>query len=211
MFIIEKHKNNRSLLSLFLMITFISSQTIKISSGFKTSTKLFINRKRIPSAAYKYNFHSTTSFNRPLHPSSIFLSSVSTDSDYDPSSIMMHQYPIEMSDDERYLFDLNGFLIVRNVLTPDEVKEVNEIIDKHQEEMIQRQNLLKESIKILNEREREILYSRRLNDEPTTLEDLSKKYKISRERVRQIENKAFEKLQKHMLLLAKSKNLLSVN
>ena len=46
------------------------------------------------------------------------------------------------------------------------------------------------------EREREILYSRRLNDNPTTLEDLSKKYKISRERVRQIENKAFEKLQK---------------
>ena len=81
----------------------------------------------------------------------------------------------------------------------------------HQEEMIQRQSLLKESIKILNEREREILYSRRLNDEPTTLEDLSKKYKISRERIRQIENKAFEKLQKHMLISAKSKNLLPVN
>ena len=81
----------------------------------------------------------------------------------------------------------------------------------HQEEMGQRQSLLKDSIKILNEREREILYSRRLNDEPTTLEDLSKKYKISRERIRQIENKAFEKLQKHMLLSAKSKNLLPVN
>jgi len=81
----------------------------------------------------------------------------------------------------------------------------------HQEEMIQRKDLLKDSIKVLNDREREILYSRRLNDEPTTLEDLSKKYKISRERVRQIENKAFEKLQKHMLLLAKSKNLLPVN
>jgi RNA polymerase sigma-32 factor len=81
----------------------------------------------------------------------------------------------------------------------------------HQEEMIQRQSLLKDSIKILNDREREILYSRRLNDEPTTLEDLSKKYKISRERIRQIENKAFEKLQKHMLLAAKSKNLLPVN
>jgi RNA polymerase sigma-32 factor len=62
-----------------------------------------------------------------------------------------------------------------------------------------------------NDREREILYSRRLNDDPTTLEDLSKKYKISRERVRQIENKAFEKLQKQMLLLAKSKNLLPAN
>ena len=79
------------------------------------------------------------------------------------------------------------------------------------EEMKSRKDLLKDSIKILNDREREILYSRRLNDNPTTLEDLSKKYKISRERVRQIENKAFEKLQKHMLLLAKSKNLPPVN
>ena len=76
------------------------------------------------------------------------------------------------------------------------------------EEMDQRKDLLKDSIKILNDREKEILYSRRLNDEPTTLEDLSKKYKISRERIRQIENKAFEKLQKHMLNSAKSKNLL---
>jgi RNA polymerase sigma-32 factor len=81
----------------------------------------------------------------------------------------------------------------------------------HQEEMGQRKELLKNSIKILNDREREILYSRKLNDNPTTLEDLSKKYKISRERVRQIENKAFEKLQKHMLISAKSKNLLPIN
>ena len=79
------------------------------------------------------------------------------------------------------------------------------------EEMEQRKDLLKDSIKVLNEREREILYSRRLNDDPATLEQLSKKYKISRERIRQIENRAFEKLQKHMLLLAKSKNLLPAN
>jgi len=81
----------------------------------------------------------------------------------------------------------------------------------HQEEMQQRKVLLKDSINVLNEREKEILYSRRLNDNPSTLENLSKKYKISRERVRQIENKAFEKLQKHMLILAKSKNLLPSN
>ena len=81
----------------------------------------------------------------------------------------------------------------------------------YKEEMEQRKDLLKKSVNILNERERKILYSRRLNDNPTTLDDLSKKYKISRERVRQIENKAFEKLQKHMLLLAKSKNLLPIN
>ena len=78
----------------------------------------------------------------------------------------------------------------------------------HKEEMKNRKDLLTDSIKILNDREKEILYARRLNDEPTTLEELSKKHKISRERVRQIENKAFEKLQKHMLNSAKSKNLL---
>ena len=80
-----------------------------------------------------------------------------------------------------------------------------------QEEMKQRKDLLLDSIKILNDREKEILYARRLNDEPITLENLSKKYKISRERIRQIENKAFEKLQKHMLNSAKSKNLLTAN
>ncbi len=79
------------------------------------------------------------------------------------------------------------------------------------EEMNERKNLLKDSIKILNDREKEILYARRLNDEPITLENLSKKYKISRERIRQIENKAFEKVQKHMLNAAKSRNLLPAN
>ena len=80
-----------------------------------------------------------------------------------------------------------------------------------QEEMKQRKELLQDSVKILNKREKDILYSRRLAEEPETLEDLSKKFKISRERIRQIENKAFEKLQKHMLNSARSKNLLPVN
>lgn len=80
-----------------------------------------------------------------------------------------------------------------------------------QEEMGQRKDLLQDSIKILNEREKEILYARRLTDEPLTLEVLSKKYKISRERIRQIETKAFEKLQKVMLDTAKSNNLLPKN
>jgi len=79
------------------------------------------------------------------------------------------------------------------------------------EEMEKRKDLLQNSLKILNKREKEILFARRLTDEPLTLEDLSKKFKISRERIRQIENKSFEKLQKHMLNAAKSKNLLPVN
>ena len=76
------------------------------------------------------------------------------------------------------------------------------------EEMDQRKDLLQESIKVLNDREREILYARRLADETITLEDLSKKYKISRERIRQIETKAFEKLQKAMLSSSEEPNKL---
>ena len=64
---------------------------------------------------------------------------------------------------------------------------------------------------ILNEREKEIIKSRRLNENPKTLDELSSKFKISRERVRQIETKAFEKLQKSMINASKSKNLLPKN
>jgi len=80
-----------------------------------------------------------------------------------------------------------------------------------QQELSQRKKLMEDSISILNEREKEILTARRLSEEVATLEDLSKKYKISRERVRQIETKAFEKLQKAMLNATKSNNLLPKN
>ena len=77
--------------------------------------------------------------------------------------------------------------------------------------MSQRKDLLKDSIKILNDREKEIITARRLSESPITLEDLSRKYKISRERIRQIETKAFEKLQKSMISASQSKNLLPPN
>jgi RNA polymerase sigma-32 factor len=66
------------------------------------------------------------------------------------------------------------------------------------EEMSGRKTLLANALKTLNERERHILVERRLKENPTTLEDLSQQYGISRERVRQIEVRAFEKLQKAM-------------
>jgi RNA polymerase sigma-32 factor len=66
------------------------------------------------------------------------------------------------------------------------------------EELSGRKALLSGALKSLNERERHILIERRLKDNPTTLEDLSQQYGISRERVRQIEVRAFEKLQKAM-------------
>ena len=79
------------------------------------------------------------------------------------------------------------------------------------QEFTQRKKLMDESINILNSREKEILIARKLSDNTSTLEDLSKKYNISRERIRQIETKAFEKLQKAMLNAAKSTNLLPKN
>jgi len=81
----------------------------------------------------------------------------------------------------------------------------------HEQEFNQRKKLMDDSISILNPREKDILTSRRLSENAPTLEDLSKKYKISRERIRQIETKAFEKLQKAMLNASKSNNLLPKN
>ena len=79
------------------------------------------------------------------------------------------------------------------------------------QELDERKNLMKSSMDILNTREKEILTARKLSENVATLEDLSKKYKVSRERIRQIETKAFEKLQKAMLNATKSNNLLPKN
>ena len=81
----------------------------------------------------------------------------------------------------------------------------------HEQEFNQRKKLMDESMSVLNPREKEILTARRLSDNVVTLEVLSKKYNLSRERIRQIETKAFEKLQKAMLNAAKSNNLLPRN
>ena len=81
----------------------------------------------------------------------------------------------------------------------------------HKQEFDQRKKLMDESMSILNPREKEILTARRLSEDITTLEDLSKKYNLSRERIRQIETRAFEKLQKAILNAAKSNNLLPKN
>ena len=86
-----------------------------------------------------------------------------------------------------------------------------ELIVSQKQEYDDKKELLNNAMKILNEREKEIIIARRLSEEPKTLEDLSKKYKISRERIRQIETKAFEKLQKSMINASKSKNLLPIN
>jgi RNA polymerase sigma-32 factor len=68
-------------------------------------------------------------------------------------------------------------------------------------------SLLEAAMTELTDRERHILTERRLKDDPTTLEELASQYGVSRERVRQIEVRAFEKLQKAMIASAREKNL----
>ena len=86
-----------------------------------------------------------------------------------------------------------------------------ELFVSQKQEYDDKKELLDNGMKILNDREKKIITARRLSEEPKTLEELSKIYRISRERIRQIETKAFEKLQKSMITASKSKNLLPAN
>ena len=77
------------------------------------------------------------------------------------------------------------------------------------DELETRRALLSEAMTALNEREQDILTKRRLTDHPLTLEDLSSQYSVSRERIRQIEVRAFEKLQMRMQSLARDRGMLA--
>ena len=77
-------------------------------------------------------------------------------------------------------------------------QETHDRIIENKDELNYRRSLFSKAFKVLNEREKEIIKLRKLSENPLKLEDLSKKYKISRERVRQIEEKALEKLQKEI-------------
>jgi len=79
-----------------------------------------------------------------------------------------------------------------------------------QEEDGIRKELISESLKVLNERELDIIQTRRLEETPTTLEELSEKYGISRERVRQIEVRALEKIKEEIENLMQEKNIVDI-
>ena len=91
-------------------------------------------------------------------------------------------------------------------LADDEADQASAYADA--QEMDVRRDLLIAAMDKLNERERHILTERRLKDDPATLEELSKVYDVSRERIRQIEVRAFEKLQKEMRAVAAEKNMI---
>jgi len=91
-------------------------------------------------------------------------------------------------------------------LVDDKTPSQETVVADDQEKTI-RMSLLEEAMTELTDRERHILTERRLKDEPTTLEELASQYGVSRERVRQIEVRAFEKLQKSMRAAAEERHL----
>jgi len=91
----------------------------------------------------------------------------------------------------------------------DDVTPSQESVVADSQEMSLRMGLLEEAMAELTDRERHILTERRLKDDPTTLEELASEYGVSRERVRQIEVRAFEKLQKAMRTAAEERNLVT--
>ena len=86
-------------------------------------------------------------------------------------------------------------------LLTDDRENQETLFEKHEEKTI-RNKLMIDALNLLKSREKDIIIKRRLTDNPMTLEDLSQEYKVSRERIRQIENRAFEKLQEAMKLKA---------
>ena len=84
-------------------------------------------------------------------------------------------------------------------------RDNQEVILGESQELKDRQAMLSKAMEVLNPREKRILQERRLKDDPATLEDLSTEFNISRERVRQIEVRAFEKLQKSMRKMANAR------
>ncbi|MDA9564420.1 RNA polymerase sigma factor RpoH [Alphaproteobacteria bacterium] len=86
-------------------------------------------------------------------------------------------------------------------LLTDDRENQETLFEKHEEKTI-RSKLMIDALNLLKSREKDIIIKRRLTDNPMTLEDLSQEYRVSRERIRQIENRAFEKLQEAMKLKA---------
>jgi ectoine hydroxylase-related dioxygenase (phytanoyl-CoA dioxygenase family) len=125
----------------------LSIQRPTITKAFTTNSRRFVaTASRFSSAFIATHHHNsnpapptavlTTQYrHRHRHLSSLPMAEIDTMADIETAPIT---YPIEMTEDERYLFDLNGYIIIRNVLSPSEVAEANSMIDNHQTAMIER-------------------------------------------------------------------------
>lgn len=135
--------------SFMVMNAIFACQRTTITKAFSQSRKLVtpLVASRL-SNVFATKEHNQKQRNSPYQNN--IRSLYSTPTDLEEVEVMSEalSYPIEMSEAERYLFDLNGFIIIRNVLTPEEVAAANAVIDKHQAEMIERkEDALRNAVK----------------------------------------------------------------
>ena len=147
-------------------------------------------------------------------------------SDYSEGSLKPHQVK-EIADQlnvsEKEVSDMEGRISgndfsLNAVVSADGEEEWQEwLVDEdadqevkiaEKDEVSKRKILLNKAINVLNDRERNIIHDRKLSETPKTLEELSQEYSISRERIRQIEERAFQKLQSEMMNLARDTRLI---
>lgn len=110
---------------------------------FSSRTSLPSNCRRLSvsthEAAKRFSSLPASHIHRTTRTSTrLFATVVEAENCTDTMTTQSRSFPLEMTESERYLFDLNGYIIVRNVLTAEEIKEVNAVIDKHQSGMIER-------------------------------------------------------------------------
>jgi ectoine hydroxylase-related dioxygenase (phytanoyl-CoA dioxygenase family) len=142
----EGHMSLKATSKTLAAVFFLLMNTIFLASQRSTSSfisKLHVqafsarssNIRRFVAAANQYPVSLKSRENQNFR-----LFSTEADTTYDPAANMQGSktYPLEMTEAEKYLFDLNGYIIIRNVLTPEEIKEVHNIIDKRQAGMIER-------------------------------------------------------------------------
>ncbi|MBK6800521.1 RNA polymerase sigma factor RpoH [Novosphingobium sp.] len=161
--------------------------------------KLFFNLRRMKKNLDAYE-------DTDLHPDDV--KKIATDLGVSETEVVNMNRRMMMGGDASLNVSLNeeGEGQWQDILS-DEGPLQDQIVEEAQEAG-NRHALLLEAMSSLNERERHILTQRRLIDDPQTLEELSQEYQVSRERVRQIEVRAFEKLQKAMLRIATDRRLL---
>lgn len=134
-----------SIKSFMVMNAILACQRTTITKAFSQSRKLVT-----PLVASRLSNVFATKEQRNCSYQNNIRSLYSTPTDLEEVEVMSEalSYPIEMSEAERYLFDLNGYIIIRNVLTPEEVAAANAVIDKHQAEMIERkEDALRNAVK----------------------------------------------------------------
>eukprot|EP00978_Attheya_sp_CCMP212_P015396 scaffold39755_cov52-Attheya_sp.AAC.7 len=122
------------------MIITLSTQRLFAAAAF-SSKKNFVGGRNARFASILTSRSPQTSYSlnkSPLTPRNLSTMAVDDIAEVKGSTSGHREYPLEMTEDERYLFDLNGYLIIRGVLTPEEVKEASDSITKRQEDMTER-------------------------------------------------------------------------